>query len=95
MTQRPASPLDAQTRCPRCNSITDAVAQADGVVKKPAVGDIVVCTRCAGALTLTNVGSLRELRDEEFRALPVASLLKLGQMQADVSAGKFRSGLSG
>jgi len=85
-------PIEPHVRCPRCNHITDLVAHHDGQPKKPAVGDVVVCIRCAGLLTLTTVGSLRELRDHEYRALSVEQLVRLGEMQTEVAQGHFRRG---
>ncbi len=78
-----------RTRCPRCNHITDAV-EAPTSTKKPSMGDIVVCTRCAGLLTITNIGSLRELRDAEYRQLSIEQLLQVAEMQKTVAMGKFR-----
>ena len=83
--------LTRGTRCPRCRAVTDLLETPEATLRRtPSVGDVVVCIRCAGALTVTNIGTVRELRDAEYRRLSPDHLLQLAQMQQRVAAGEFR-----
>jgi len=94
MSEPYSLPITPGTRCPRCRAVTDLVEDPSYRILKPKVGDVVVCTHCAGLLTLTNVGTLRELRDAEYRALSVPQLLTIADMQGEVARGRFKRGPS-
>ena len=83
-------PLEPGTRCPRCAARTDLVEDPTYQKTKPSVGDVVVCIRCAGLLSVTSTGGLRELRDHEYRQLTVPQLVQLGEMQRRIASGAFR-----
>jgi hypothetical protein len=74
--------LSPGTRCPRCGGkIDNAVGPG-----QPKRGDVVICHHCAGALVVTNIATLREFRDDEFRRLSPAQMLMIGEMQRRIIA---------
>jgi hypothetical protein len=84
----PLTVLPGHPRCPRCAGLVDGLASASGA--RPSVGALVVCTSCASVLTVTPFASLRELRDAEFRALPVLTLHAIASMQRAIISGHGR-----
>jgi hypothetical protein len=76
--------LADESRCPRCRRPVTAALDSD---HPPCTGDVIVCVQCGGVLTLTKGLAVRELRDDEFRRLPVATILQIVEMQRRLAHG--------